>query len=126
LAKTTKWSARALAGKPRDSRNGGDAKKRPQKLTRPNFVIATRERLAMKAIKVHSLTGRITSRLMRQAFQAVKRILEPQFHENSYGLIPGRNGHQAVAAEVADGNLLTVVEQFLTSGMMADICQDPP
>ena len=27
----------------------------------------------MKKIKVHSLTGRITSRLMRQAFQAVKR-----------------------------------------------------
>jgi hypothetical protein len=62
LAKTTKWSARALAGKPRDSRNGGDAKKRPRKLACPNFVIATRERLAMKKIKVHSLTGRITSR----------------------------------------------------------------
>jgi len=27
----------------------------------------------MKKIKVHSLTGRITARLMRQAFQAVKR-----------------------------------------------------
>jgi RNA-directed DNA polymerase len=27
----------------------------------------------MKKIKVHSLTGRITPRLMRQAFQAVKR-----------------------------------------------------
>ena len=55
------------------SRNRGDAKKRPQKLARPNSVIATRERPAMKKIKVHSLTGRITSRLMRQAFQAVKR-----------------------------------------------------
>lgn len=127
----------------------------------------------MKKIKVHSLTGRITSHLMRQAFQAVKRnrgasgvdkvsismfaanlednltalmrelktgafkplplrrvhipkgpgttklrplgipvvrdrvaqevirrllapIFEPQFHENSYGFIPGRNCHQAI------------------------------
>jgi RNA-directed DNA polymerase len=186
----------------------------------------------MKKIKVHSLTGRITSQLMRQAFQAVKRnrgaagvdkvsiqlfaanlednlaalmrdlktgtfrplplrrvhipkgpgstklrplgipvvrdrvaqevvrrllapIFEPQFHENSYGFIPGRNCHQAiervlglhregyrvvldadiqgffdnlshrvimaaVAAEVADGNILTLVEGFLTSGVMED------
>jgi retron-type reverse transcriptase len=127
----------------------------------------------MSKIKVHSLTGRITFRLMRQAFQAVKRnrgaagvdkvstqlfeanleenlaalmrelktgtfrplplrrvlipkgpgstklrplgipvvrdrvaqevirrllapIFEPQFHENSYGFIPGRNCHQAI------------------------------
>jgi len=232
LAKTTKWSARALAGKPRESRNRGDAKKRPPKLARPNFVIATRERLAMKKIKVHSLTGRITPPLMRQAFQAVQRnrgaagvdkisiqlfaanleenlaalmrelktgtfrplplrrvhipkgpgstklrplgipvvrdrvaqevirrllapIFEPQFHEDSYGFIPGRNCHQAiervlefhrdgylvvldadirgffdnlshrvimaaVAAEVADGNILDLVERFLTSGVMED------
>jgi group II intron reverse transcriptase/maturase len=186
----------------------------------------------MKKIKVHSLTGRITDRLMRQAFQAVKRnrgaagvdkvsirmfadnleenlaalkrelktgtfrpsplrrvhipkgpgttklrplgipvvrdrvaqevirrllapIFEPQFHENSYGFIPGRNCHQAieqvlelhrqgrpvvldadiqgffdnlshrvimeaVAAEVADGNILRLVERFLTAGVMED------
>jgi RNA-directed DNA polymerase len=186
----------------------------------------------MKKIKVHSLTGRITFLLMRQAFQAVKRnrgaagvdkvsiqlfaanleenlaalmrdlktgtfrplplrrvhipkgpgstklrplgipvvrdrvaqevvrrllapIFEPQFHENSYGFIPGRNCHQAiervlglhregyrvvldadiqgffdnlshrvimaaVVAEVADGNILTLVEGFLTSGVMED------
>jgi RNA-directed DNA polymerase len=186
----------------------------------------------MKKIKVHSLTGRITARLMRQAFQAVKRnrgaagvdkvsinmfaanleenlaalmrelktgtfqprplrrvlipkgpgttklrplgipvvrdrvaqevlrrllapIFEPRFHENSYGFIPGRNCHQAiervlelhrqgyltvldadiqgffdnlshrvivaaVAAEVADGNILTLVERFLTAGVMED------
>jgi len=184
----------------------------------------------MKKIKVHSLTGRITFRLLRQAFQAVKRnrgaagvdkvsvqlfeanleenlaalmrelktgtfrplplrrvfipkgpgattlrplgipvvrdriaqevirrllapIFEPQFHENSYGFIPGRNCHQAiervlelhrqghlvvldadiqgffdnlshrvimaaVAAEVADGNILNLVERFLTAGVM--------
>jgi group II intron reverse transcriptase/maturase len=186
----------------------------------------------MKKIKVHSLTGRITDRLLRQAFQAVKRnrgaagvdkvsiamfaanleenltalmrelktgtfrplplrrvhipkgpgttklrplgipvvrdrvaqevirrllapIFEPQFHENSYGFIPGRNCHQAieqvlelhrqgrrvvldadiqgffdnlshrvimgaVAAEVADGNILRLVERFLTAGVMED------
>jgi group II intron reverse transcriptase/maturase len=186
----------------------------------------------MKTIKVHSLTGRITLPLMRQAFQAVKRnrgaagvdkvsinlfaanleenlaalmrelktgtfrplplrrvlipkgpgattlrplgipvvrdrvaqevvrrllapIFEPQFHENSYGFIPGRNCHQAiervlklhreghtcvldadiqgffdnlshrvimaaVAAEVADGNILDLVERFLASGVLED------
>jgi RNA-directed DNA polymerase len=215
-----------------ESRYSDNAKKHPQKRTRPNPVVTTRERHAMKKIKVHSLTGRITSKLMRQAFQAVKRnrgaagvdkvsiqlfaanleenlaalmrelktgtfkplplrrvlipkgpgstklrplgipvvrdrvaqevirrllapIFEPQFHENSYGFIPGRNCHQAiervlklhsegyrvvldadiqgffdnlshrvimaaVAAEVADGNILTLVERFLTSGVMED------
>jgi len=210
----------------------GDAKKQPQKLARPNFVIAKRERLTMKKIKVHSLTGRITPRLMQQAFQAVKRnrgaagvdkvsihmfaanleenlaalmrelksgtfrplplrrvyiskgpgskklrplgipvvrdrvaqevirrllapIFEPQFHENSFGFIPGRNCHQAiervleyhrqgycilldadiqgffdnlshrvimqaVAAEVADGNILRLVEKFLAAGVMEE------
>ena len=185
-----------------------------------------------KKIKVHSLTGRITPRLMQQAFQAVKRnrgaagvdkvsismfaanleenlaalmrdlktgmfrplplrrvyipkgpdttklrplgipvvrdrvaqevlrrllapIFEPQFHLNSYGFIKGRNCHQAldrvlelhregypvvldadiqgffdnlshrmimaaVAAEVADGNILRLVERFLTAGVMED------
>ena len=186
----------------------------------------------MKKIKVHSLTGRITALLMRQAFQAVKRnrgaagvdkvsidmfaanlednltalmrqlktgtyrplplrrlyiskgpgttklrplgipvvrdrvaqevirrllapVFEPQFHEHSYGFIPGRNCHQAiervlelhgegyrvildadiqgffdnldhriimeaVAAEVADGNILNLVEKFLTAGVMEE------
>jgi group II intron reverse transcriptase/maturase len=186
----------------------------------------------MKKIKVHSLTGRITSWLMRQAFQAVKRnrgaagvdkvsiqmfaanleenlaalmrelktgtyrplplrrvyipkgpgsttlrplgipvvrdrvaqevirrllapVFEPQFHVNSYGFIAGRNCHQAiervlelhrqgyrevldadiqgffdnlshrvimaaVAAEVADGNILSLVERFLTAGVMEE------
>jgi group II intron reverse transcriptase/maturase len=185
-----------------------------------------------KKVKVHSLTGRITPKLMRAAFQAVKRnrgaagvdkvsidmfaanleenlaalmrelksgsfrplplrrvhipkgpgstklrplgipvvrdrvaqevlrrllapIFEPQFHDASYGFIPGRNCHQAieqvlelhrqgykvvldadiqgffdnlphsiimeaVAAEVADGNILRLVEQFLTAGVMED------
>ncbi len=186
----------------------------------------------MKKIKVHSLTGRITPKLMEQAFKAVKRnrgaagvdkvsvqmfdanreenlaalmrdlkarkfqprplrrvyipkgpgaaklrplgipvvrdrvaqevirrllapIFEPQFHEASFGFIPGRNCHQAiervlelhrqghkvvldadiqgffdkiphivimqmVAAEVADGNILRLIEGFLTAGVMED------
>lgn len=190
------------------------------------------DRLAMKKIKVHSLTGRIDSRLMRQAFQAVKRnrgaagvdkvsiqmfaanleenltalmrelktgtfkplplrrvhipkgpgttklrplgipvvkdriaqevvrrllapIFEPRFHDHSYGFIPGRNCHQAVeqvlefhrqghpvvldadiqgffdnlshriimeavAAEVADGNILDLVQRFLTAGVLEE------
>lgn len=186
----------------------------------------------MKKIKVHSLTGRITPKLMRQAFLAVKRnrgaagvdkvsigmfednldenldalmrdlksrsfrprplrrvhipkgpgskktrplgipivrdrvaqevvrrllapIFEPKFHECSFGFISGRNCHMAiervlelhrqglrvvldadiqgffdniphkiimqmVAAEVADGNILNLVEAFLTAGVMED------
>ncbi len=93
------------------------------------------------------------------AQEVIRRLLapifEPQFHENSYGFIPGRNCHQAiervlelhrqgyqvvldadiqgffdnlshrvimaaVAAEVADGNILSLVERFLTSGVMED------
>ena len=185
-----------------------------------------------KKIKVHSLTGRITPKLMRQAFRAVKRnrgaagvdkvsinmfaanleenlaalmrdlktgefrplplrrvhipkgpgsnklrplgipvvrdrvaqevvrrllapIFEPRFHDASFGFIAGRNCHQAiervlelhrqgykvvldadiagffdniphrvimeaVAAEVADGNILNLVEGFLTAGVMED------
>ncbi len=184
----------------------------------------------MKKIKVHSLTGRITLPLMRQAFQAVKRnrgaagidkvsvqmfaanldenltslmrdlkdgsfrprplrrvlipkgpgttklrplgipvvrdrvaqevlrrllapIFEPKFHDASFGYIPKRNCHQAIervlayhedgyrvvldadvaaffdnipfkvimaslAEEVADGNILRLVEKFLAAGVM--------
>lgn len=191
----------------------------------------------MKKIKAHSLTGRITPKLMEQAFRAVRRnrgaagvdkvsitmfdanreenlaalmrelktgtfrpyplrrvyipkgpgstklrplgipvvrdriaqevirrllapIFEPQFHENSYGFIPGRNCHQAiqrvlelhgqgyrtvleadiqgffdniphriiqqaVAAEVADGNILRLVQGFLTAGVMEDGVRKP-
>ena len=186
----------------------------------------------MKKIKVHSLTGRITPKLILEAFRAVKRnrgaagidkvsvqmfeqnvdanlnklmrelkdgtfrpvplrrvhipkgpgstktrplgiptvrdrvaqevlrrllapIFEPLFHENSYGFIPNRNCHMAiervlelhrqgdlvvldadiqgffdniphkiimqkVATEIADGNILRLVEKFLTAGVMED------
>jgi group II intron reverse transcriptase/maturase len=186
----------------------------------------------MRKIKVHSLTGRITPKLMQQAFKAVKQnrgaagvdkvsvqmfdanreenlaalmkelksgtfqprplrrvhiskgpgtkktrplgipvvkdrvaqevvrrllapVFEPQFHPHSFGFIPKRNCHQAiekvlelhrggyrvvldadiqgffdnlshsiimsaVRAEVADGNILDLVERFLTAGVMED------
>jgi group II intron reverse transcriptase/maturase len=186
--------------------------------------------MSKKKVKVHSLTGRITPKVMRQAFQMVKRnrgaagvdkvsikmfeanleenlaalmrdlkdgsfrphplrrvhipkgpgstklrplgipvvrdrvgqevirrllapIFESQFHEASFGFIKGRNCHQAiervlelhrrgykvvldadiagffdniphriimdaVVAEVADGNILRLVEKFLTAGVM--------
>src|SRR5260370_19017006 len=95
----------------------------------------------------------------RVAQEVVRRLLapifEPQFHENSYGFLSGRNCHQAiekvlelhregrtvvldadiqgffdtlshrvimttVKEEVADGNILNLVERFLTSGGMED------
>ena len=210
----------------------GGAKKRPPKLADPNFMVTTCERhtVSNKKVKVHSLTGRITPKVMRQAFLAVKRnrgaagvdkvsikmfeanleenlaalmrdlkdgsfrplplrrvhipkgpgsnklrplgipvvrdrvaqevvrrllapIFEPMFHDTSFGFIKGRNCHQAiervlelhhaghrvvldadiqgffdniphaiimdaVAAEVADGNILSLVERFLTAGVM--------
>ncbi len=186
--------------------------------------------MSKKKVKVHSLTGRITPKVMRLAFQAVKRnrgaagvdkvsikmfaanleenlaalmrdlkdgsfrpsplrrvyipkgpgssklrplgipvvrdrvaqevirrlltpVFEPTFHETSFGFIKGRNCHQAiervlglhrgghkvvldadiagffdniphriimdaVAAEIADGNILRLVEKFLTAGVM--------
>jgi len=185
-----------------------------------------------KKVKVHSLTGRITPKLMEQAFRAVRKnrgaagvdkvsikmfqanldqnlaalmrelktgefrpkplrrahidkdfrskkkrplgipvvrdrvaqevlrrllvkVFEPQFHDDSYGFIKNRNCHQAiervlhlhsegytvvldadirgffdniphriimdkVAAEVADGNILRLIERFLAAGVMED------
>ena len=65
--------ARALAGQPEHVGTCGVAKEHPPKRLGPKAVVIKRNRLAMKKIKVHSLTGRITPKLMRQAFQAVKR-----------------------------------------------------
>ena len=187
-------------------------------------------KIVPKKFKVHSLTGRITPELMRQAFKAVKRnrgaagldkvsikmfevnldqnldalmkdlksrtyqpiplkrvhipkgkgklrplgipavrcrvaqevvrrlinpIFEHMFHDHSYGFRPGRNCHMAlekllayahdgyhvvfdadikaffdnishklimelVAAQIADGNILGLIEKFLRSGVMED------
>jgi len=223
----------ALAGKTENVRFGGDTKKQPQTARNVRTPWLQRvDRDAMKKIKVHSLTGRITPKMMRQAFKAVKRnrgasgvdkvsikmfeanldenldalmrdlksrsfrprplrrvhipkgpgsqktrplgipivrdrvaqevvrrllapIFEPRFHDCSFGFIKGRNCHmaiervlelhrqgllmvldadiqgffdniphkvimQAVAAEVADGNILDLVEGFLTAGVIED------
>ncbi len=100
----------------------------------------------------------------RIAQEVIRRLLapifEPLFHDNSYGFISGRNGHQAiervlelhrqgyrtvleadiegffdniphgiieeaVAAEVADGNILRLVKGFLTAGVMEDGVRKP-
>lgn len=225
-AEATKWPARALAGQPEETLRN-DLKR----VRGPMPVVTRRERHTMtNKPKVHSLTGRITRRLMIQAFKAVKRnrgaagidkvsidmfeanrdenltalmrdlkagtfqprplrrvyipkdpvakkfrplgipgvrdrvaqevlrrllapIFEPKFHEASFGYIPKRNCHQAIervlalhedgfrvvldadvaaffdnipfsvimaalAEEVADGNILRLVEKFLAAGVM--------
>ena len=231
-AEATKCARPGSCRETREGRANDRAKKRPPKPSRSNSVVAKHKRPTMKKIKAHSLTGRITPKLMRQAFQKVKRnrgaagvdkvsvemfaknldenldalmrdlksgtfrtrplrrvripkgpgttklrplgipvvrdrvaqevlrrllapIFEPQFHENSFGFIRGRNCHQAleraleyhtegdrvvldadiqgffdniphrvivamVASEVADGNILRLVEKFLTAGVMED------
>jgi len=95
----------------------------------------------------------------RCAQEVIRRLLDPifekQFHDNSYGFRAGRNCHQAVEcvlghikegnqhvvdvdikgffdnisheviltmlrAEIADGNILDIVETFLRSGVVED------
>ena len=95
----------------------------------------------------------------RCAQEVTRRLLQPifekQFHENSFGFRPGRNCHQAVEcvlkhihegythivdvdikgffdniplnviltmlrAEIADGNILDIIESFLGSGVVED------
>ncbi len=106
--------------------------------TRPLGIPVVRDRVAQEVLR----------RLLEPVF-------EPMFHDNSYGFRPGRNCHtairtaldlheqghwyvldadfqsffdniphsvimQALAAEVADGNILSTVERFLTAGVMED------
>lgn len=52
---------------------GRRAKKHPPKPDALNFVVTLCGRLTMSKQKVHSLTGRITPKLMLEAFRAVKR-----------------------------------------------------
>ena len=95
----------------------------------------------------------------RCAQEVIRRLIEPlyekQFHDNSFGFRPGRNCHQAVervlkyvnagykhiveidikgffdniphnvimtmmGAEIADGNILDIIETFLGSGVVED------
>ncbi len=104
--------------------------------TRPLGIPVVRDRVAQEVLR----------RLLAPVF-------EPQFHEASYGFIKGRNCHQAiekvlehhnqgyrvvldadikgffdnipfavimkaVAAEVADGNILRLIEKFLAAGVL--------
>lgn len=224
-------ASRALAGNPQIPLRE-PLRNIPLQPAAADSMIAKQDRLAMKKIKVHSLTGRIDSRLLHEAFRSVKRnrgaagvdkvsvemfganlednlaalmrdlkdgtfrplplrrvhiskgpgskktrplgipivrdrvaqevvrrllspIFEPQFHEASFGFISNRNCHmaiqrvlkfhrqgdlivldadiqgffdniphkiimEAVAAEIADGNILRLVERFLRSGVMED------
>ena len=71
-------------------------------------------------LKVHSLTGRITSDLMLKAY----KVVESRFHKKSCGFRPGRNCHplkEAAAARISGGNILNITERFLTSGLLANI-----
>jgi group II intron reverse transcriptase/maturase len=103
---------------------------------RPLGIPAVRDRVAQEALR-----------------RLLNPIFEPLFHEASYGFRPGRNCHmaleralrehenghpvvldadiqgffdnlphsvimQAVAAQVADGNILNLIEKFLRAGVM--------
>lgn len=105
---------------------------------RPLGIPAVRDRVAQEIV-----------------LQLLSPIFEPKFHPASYGFRPGRNCHmaieqaldtheqglefvldadiqgffdnlphnvimQAVAAEVADGNILRLIEKFLSAGVMVD------
>jgi RNA-directed DNA polymerase len=106
--------------------------------TRPLGILAVRDRVAQEVLR-----------------QLLSPLFERLFHDDSYGFRPGRNCHQAVervlelhrqgyvhvldadikgffdniphtvimagvAAEVADGNILDLIERFLKAGVMED------
>jgi RNA-directed DNA polymerase len=104
----------------------------------------------MRPLGIPVVRDRIAQEVLRRLLAP---IFEPQFHDDSYGFIHGRNCHQAiervlefhgqglryvldadiqgffdnlshaiimaaVAAEVADGNILRLVERFLAAGVL--------
>lgn len=104
----------------------------------------------MRPLGIPAVRDRIAQEVIRRLLSP---IFEPLFHEDSYGFRPQRNCHQAVErvlelwregyrvvldadisgffdniphavimaglrAEVADGNILDIVEKFLTAGVM--------
>ncbi len=106
--------------------------------TRPLGIPIVRDRVAQEVIR-----------------RLLEPIFEPKFHDSSFGFRPGRNCHKAieralewhkrglkvvldadikgffdniphevimklVAEEVADGNILGIIERFLTAGVMED------
>ncbi len=104
----------------------------------------------LRPLGIPVVRDRVAQEVLRQLLSP---IFERRFHDDSFGFRPGRNCHQAiqrvlelhrqgfqvvldadiqgffdniphriiteaVAAEVADGNILRLVEKFLTSGVM--------
>ena len=108
------------------------------KKLRPLGIPAVRDRIAQEVIR--SLLEPIFEPLFhdcsfgfrpgRSCHQAIKQVLT--FHEAGervtldadiagfFDNIPHKIIMDAVAAEVADGNILRIVEQFLTAGVMED------
>ncbi|MCP5119442.1 MAG: group II intron reverse transcriptase/maturase, partial [bacterium] len=106
----------------------------------------------LRPLGIPGVRDRVAQEVVRQLLAPV---FEPTFHDDSYGFIPGRNCHQAiqrllelhrqgyhvvldadikeffdriphrvienaVAAKVADGNVLGLVKQFLSAGVMEE------
>jgi group II intron reverse transcriptase/maturase len=107
---------------------------------------------ALRPLGIPVVRDRVAQEVLRRLLAPV---FEPRFHADSYGFIPGRNCHMAiervlqfhaqgfktvldadikgffdnipfsvimttVAAEVADGNILRLIEKFLRAGVMED------
>ena len=106
----------------------------------------------MRPLGIPTVQCRIAQEVVRRL---INPIFEKKFHNNSYGFRPGRNCHQAVnkvkgclsdgflyivdadikgffdniphklimkgvSAEIADGNILQLIEKFLKSGVMEE------
>lgn len=105
-----------------------------------------------RALGIPTVECRIAQEVLRRL---ISPIFEKKFHDNSYGFRPGKNCHQAiykvreylkqgytyivdadikgffdniphelimaeVASEIADGNILRLIEKFLKSGVMEE------
>ena len=56
----------------------------------------------------------VTDRVIQQAIaQVLTPIFDPNFSEHSFGFRPGRNGQQAVTAEVAEQVTQLFIGQFV-------------
>jgi group II intron reverse transcriptase/maturase len=106
----------------------------------------------LRPLGIPTVEARIAQEVVRML---INPIFEPQFHEDSFGFRQGRNCHQAIEkvqkyldeglrvvvdidikgffdniphevimtmlrAEIADGNILDIIEKFLSSGVMED------
>jgi RNA-directed DNA polymerase len=128
--------------------------------TRGNFICPPLRRVYipkgntgdLRPLGIPTINTRIAQEIIRKL---IEPIFEPQFHDHSYGFRPCRGCHQAVAkvneytrngykyvvdvdikgffdnldhgiimtslrAEIADGNILDIIEKFLRSGVSED------